>query len=128
MVQVPIIVFFSIIAIWFFYVQHQHEESYKQWKGNWEYLLSAIKGSTYYKLPKPMMWLTGNIGFHHIHHLSSLIPSYNLEKCNRDHPIFQKYVTILSFRKSLECIFHKLWDENTQRMISFSEYKKMYAS
>lgn len=127
LVQAPIIFFFAIIAIWFFYVQHQHEESYKQWKENWEYLLSAIKGSTYYKLPKPMMWLTGNIGFHHIHHLSSLIPNYNLEKCNRDHPIFQKYVTTLSFRKSLECIFHKLWDEETQRMISFSEYKKRYA-
>ncbi len=72
------------------------------------------------------MRLTGNIGFHHIHHLSSLIPNYNLEKCNRDNPIFQKYVTILSFRKSLESIFHKLWDEETQRMISFSEYEKLY--
>lgn len=127
LVQAPIIFFFAVIAIWFFYVQHQHEESYKQWKENWEYLLSAVRGSSYYKLPKPIMWLTGNIGFHHIHHLSSLIPNYNLEKCNRDHPIFQKYVTILSFRKSLECIFHKLWDEETQRMISFSEYKKRYA-
>jgi omega-6 fatty acid desaturase (delta-12 desaturase) len=126
LIQAPIIFFFAIIAIWFFYVQHQHEKSYKQWKENWEYLLSAIKGSTYYKLPKPIMWLTGNIGFHHIHHLSSLIPNYNLEKCNRDNPIFQKYVTILSFRKSLESIFHKLWDEETQRMISFSEYEKLY--
>ena len=127
LVQAPIIVFFAIIAIWFFYVQHQHEASYKQWKENWEYLLSAIKGSTYYKLPRPIMWLTGNIGFHHIHHLSSLIPNYNLEQCNRDHPIFQKYVTVLSFRSSLKCAFYKLWDEETQRMISFAEYRRNYA-
>jgi len=127
MVQIPIIVFFAVIAIWFFYVQHQHEESYKQWKENWEYLLSAIQGSTFYNLPRPMMWLTGNIGFHHIHHLSSLIPNYNLRKCNEDHPIFQKYVTVLSFRSSLKCMFHKLWDEETQRMISFREYRKRYA-
>jgi len=125
LVQVPIIVFFAVIAIWFFYVQHQHEESYKQWKENWEYLLSAIKGSTYYKLPKPIMWLTGNIGFHHIHHLSSLIPNYNLEKCNKDFPIFEKYVTTLSFRSSLKCMFNKLWDEDSQRMITFKEYKKI---
>ena len=125
MVQAPIIVFFAVIAIWFFYVQHQHEDSYKQWKENWEYLLSAIRGSTYYKLPKLFQWLTGNIGLHHIHHLSSLIPNYNLEKCNRENPILEKYVTILTFRKSLKCIFSKLWDENTQRMISFREFNRM---
>ena len=124
-VQAPIIVFFGIIAIWFFYVQHQHEENYKQWKENWEYLLSAIKGSSFYKLPKVMHWLTGNIGFHHIHHLSSLIPNYNLEKCNRENPIFEKYVTALTFRESLKLAFHKLWDEESQRMITFQEFNQM---
>ena len=77
MVQIPIVVIFFVIAVWFFYVQHQHEDTYRQWKENWEYLLSAVKGSTYYKLPRPIQWLTGNIGFHHIHHLSSKIPNYN---------------------------------------------------
>ncbi len=125
LVQAPIIVFFSVIAIWFFYVQHQHEDSYKQWKENWEYLLSAIRGSSYYKLPKIFQWLTGNIGLHHIHHLSSLIPNYNLEKCNTENPILEKYVTILSFRESLKCIFSKLWDENTQKMISFREFNRL---
>jgi omega-6 fatty acid desaturase (delta-12 desaturase) len=122
LVQAPIIVFFGIIAIWFFYVQHQHEENYKQWKENWEYLLSAIRGSSYYKLPKVMMWLTGNIGFHHIHHLSSLIPNYNLEKCNKENPILEKYVNILTFRESIKCAFYKLWDEQSQRMITFREF------
>ncbi|MFT4664420.1 MAG: omega-6 fatty acid desaturase (delta-12 desaturase) [Polaribacter sp.] len=125
MVQAPIVVFFAIIAIWFFYVQHQHEESYKQWKENWEYLLSAIQGSTYYKLPRVFQWLTGNIGIHHIHHLSALIPNYNLEKCNKENPILEKYVTVLSFRSSLECIGMKLWDEDRQKMISFNEFDRM---
>ena len=127
LIQLPIIVFFAVIAVWFFYVQHQHNPNYKQWKENWEYLLSAIRGSSYYRLPKIFHWLTGNIGYHHIHHLSSLIPSYNLPKCNKENPIFEKYAYVMSFTDSLKCIFHKLWDEETQRMISFREFNKKYA-
>ncbi len=121
-VQLFIIVGFSIIAFWFFYVQHQHEEAYKQWRDNWNFLVAAIKGSTYYKLPRVFNWLTGNIGLHHIHHLSPRIPNYNLPRCARENPIFQKYVTTINFRESLKCMFHKLWDEETERMITFKEY------
>lgn len=122
MVQIPITIIFGIIAVWFFYVQHQHEHAYKTWKENWDYLLSAIKGSTYYKLPRFMHWLTGNIGYHHIHHLSSGIPNYNLRKCAEENPIFQKYVTKITFWKSLKLINHKLWDEESARMITFAEF------
>ncbi|MEM1321050.1 MAG: fatty acid desaturase [Bacteroidota bacterium] len=125
LVQAPIIVFFAVIAVWFFYVQHQHDPNYKQWKENWEYLLAAIRGSSYYKLPKVMHWLTGNIGYHHIHHLSSLIPNYNLARCNRENPLFEKYAYVMTFTDSLRCIFHKLWDEESQRMISFTEFNRM---
>ncbi len=125
MIQVPILLVFGVIAIWFFYVQHQHEESYKQWKGNWDYLLSAIKGSTYYKLPRWMQWFSGNIGFHHIHHLNPNIPNYVLEQCAKDNPILQKYVTTINFKESLQCLSHKLWDEGQQKMISFREYRRM---
>ena len=125
MVQIPVTVFFGIIAVWFFYVQHQHEHAYKSWKANWDYLISAIKGSTYYKLPRIMHWLTGNIGYHHIHHLSSGIPNYNLRKCAEENPIFQKYVTKITFWKSLKLMSHKLWDEDSGRMITFAEFKKI---
>lgn len=128
LVQVPIWIFFGIIAIWFFYVQHQHEDTYKQWKNKWEYLLSAFKGSTFYDLPQWMHWLTGNIGYHHIHHLNSLIPNYNLAKCHEENPIFHKYIVRMSFRDSLKCAFNKLWDEQTQRMITFKEYKNKYVN
>lgn len=124
LVQLLNIVAFGIIAFWFFYVQHQHEEAYKEWKENWDYLIASIKGSTYYKLPKLFQWLTGNIGFHHIHHLNPRIPNYNLEKCAKENPILQKYVTILTFKDSVKCMFHKLWDEDSKRMITWWEYRK----
>lgn len=125
-VQIPITVFFAMVAIWFFYVQHQHEQSYKAWKDKWDYLTSAIKGSTYYRLPRILHWLTGNIGFHHIHHLSSLIPNYNLRKCHKDNPMFEKHVVKVGLRESLRTITNKLWDEANEKMISFREFNRMY--
>ena len=116
---------FGIIAFWFFYVQHQHEMTYKQWKENWDYVVSAIRGSTYYKLPKMWQWLTGNIGIHHIHHLSSRIPNYNLEKCMKENKILSKYVTTVNFTQSLKMIHNKLWDEESQKMISFTEFYRL---
>lgn len=122
MIQLPIVFLFAIIAVWFFFVQHQHEHSYKQWRDNWDYLLSAIRGSSYYKLPKWLHFLTGNIGYHHIHHLNSRIPSYNLARCAKENPDLQRYVTSVTFFESLKFMFHKLWDEQTERMITFREY------
>ncbi|MFK7747592.1 MAG: fatty acid desaturase [Kordia sp.] len=124
-VQFIILFFFGIIAFWFFYVQHQHELSYKKWKKDWDFLLSAIKGSTYLKLPRVMEWFTGHIGIHHIHHLNSRIPNYNLRKCIAENKILSKYVTTLSFKDGLKMMFLKLWDEEQQRMISFREYYKL---
>lgn len=125
LIQLPIIFAFMVISFWFFYVQHQHEETYMRWQGNWDYLLAAIQGATYYKLPKMFQWLTGNIGYHHIHHLSSGIPNYNLGKCAKENPILQEFVTEIKFLQSLKLMFHKLWDEDSQRMISFREYRKL---
>ena len=124
-IQLMLVFFFGIIAFWFFYVQHQHEMAYKEWKENWDFVLSAVKGATYYKLPKMWQWLTGNIGIHHIHHLSSLIPNYNLEKCMKENKILTKYVTVVSFWDSLKMINNKLWDESQKRMISFSEFARL---
>ncbi len=124
LVQATVVVLFAIISVWFFYVQHQHEHTYKQWKDKWDYLLSAIRGSTFYKLPRVFHWLTGNIGYHHIHHLNSRIPSYNLARCARENPFLQRYVTHLNFWQSLKCMFNKLWCEEEQRMITFREFNR----
>jgi omega-6 fatty acid desaturase (delta-12 desaturase) len=90
--------------------------------------MAALKGSTYWKLPRVFQWLTGNIGIHHVHHLSSLIPNYNLQRCNDENPAFQEMVTVISFSDSLKIFFNKLWDEQQERMITFSEYRQLYGS
>lgn len=126
--HLTVLYLFAIVAIWFFYVQHQHEKGYKQWKDNWDHFVSALKGSTYYKLPKLFNWLTGNIGVHHIHHLYAAIPNYNLMKVVRENPEFNQFTTVVTFWESLKFMNHKLWDEESQRMISFREYKQRYAS
>jgi omega-6 fatty acid desaturase (delta-12 desaturase) len=116
--------FFGSYALWFFYIQHQYSDVYKHGKENWNYLLSAIRGSTFYNLPKIGHFLTGNIGYHHIHHLAPTIPNYNLPKCSKENPIFQKYAISLTLFESLKTVYANLWDEENQKMISFKEYKK----
>ena len=124
-VQFSIVFVFMIIAFWFFYIQHQHERTYKEWKKNWNSLVASVQGATFYKLPKLWTWLTGYIGYHHIHHLSSKIPNYHLVKCADENPVLMKHVETVSFTESLKMIFNKLWDEENQRMISFSDFYKM---
>lgn len=105
-------------GIWLFYVQHQFEGAYWQRSDDWEYSTAALKGSSFYKLPKILQWFSGNIGFHHIHHLSPRIPNYHLEKCHRAEPLFQtvKPVTLLS---SLKSFTFRLWDEQQQRLVGY---------
>jgi acyl-lipid omega-6 desaturase (Delta-12 desaturase) len=124
-VHFPILLCFGTIAIWFFYVQHQHEHTYKAWKDNWDYLTASIQGSSYYKLPRLFHWLSGNIGYHHIHHLNSLVPNYELARCHNENPIFDQVAQTLTFWQSLSCIFNKLWDEDAQRMVTWREYARM---
>ena len=124
-VQLYLVISFFCVAFWFFYVQHQHEETYMRWRTNWDYLIASIRGASYYKLPKVFQWLTGNIGLHHIHHLSARIPNYNLEKCLKENPLFTKYANTLTFYDSLRTVTLKLYDEERQRMISFKEFYKM---
>ncbi len=102
LVQLPIIWIASCFGVWFFYVQHQYENVYWERHENWDYASAAIYGSSFYKLPKLLQWFSGNIGFHHIHHLSPRIPNYRLEKCHYDNKMFQEVetLTILSSLKS----------------------------
>ena len=126
LVHIPVVLIFAIIAFWFFYVQHQHENNYKAPADKWDHLMASIRGSTFYKLPRLFQWLTGNIGLHHIHHLNSKIPNYNLVRCASENPVLNQYVNVLNFRESLKCVRNKLWDEGKQRMITFREYRDSF--
>jgi len=124
LVQLPILVFGTSVGVWLFYVQHQFEGTYWARHNNWDYLTAALQGSSFYKLPKVLQWFTGNIGFHHIHHVSPRIPNYLLEKCHNAHPLFQqvKPLTLISSLRSLRL---RLWDEEAQKLVGFAELKKM---
>jgi omega-6 fatty acid desaturase (delta-12 desaturase) len=106
-------------GVWLFYVQHQFEGVYWERRERWDYVKAALQGSSFYKLPRILQWFSGNIGFHHIHHLSPRIPNYHLEKCHRAEPLFQsvKAVTLFS---SLKSIGFRLWDEKRGKMVGYS--------
>ena len=122
LVQLPIITLGAAAGVWLFYVQHQFEGVYWARRERWDYLSAALEGSSYYKLPKVLQWFTGNIGFHHVHHVSARIPNYNLEKCHKANPQFQQANTLTLF-SSFKTMFLKLWDEDRQRMIGFRELR-----
>ena len=109
-------------GVWMFYVQHQFEDVYWERGDDWDYTAAALQGSSFYKLPKILQWFSGNIGFHHIHHLSSRIPNYNLERCHRSHPMFQdvKPITLFSSLKSLTL---RLWDEKLKKLVGYRHLK-----
>lgn len=110
------------IGVWLFYVQHQFEDTYWERGENWDFLDAALKGSSFYRLPRLLQWFTGNIGYHHIHHLNSRIPNYNLERCHRSHPMFET-VRTLTLWSSLKTLGYRLWDERNMKLISFRQLR-----
>jgi omega-6 fatty acid desaturase (delta-12 desaturase) len=122
MVQLPIAFVSGFLGIWLFYVQHQFEDSYFENESEWSYVMAAVEGSSYYKLPKLLQWITGNIGFHHVHHLSPKVPNYNLEKAHNATPPLQKATTI-TLSSSLKALHFRLWDEENKCFISFKQMK-----
>lgn len=124
MLWLPIMVFGSSIGVFLFYVQHQFEDTYWRWHKEWEYAEAALRGSSFFKLPKVLQWFSGNIGFHHVHHLGPKIPNYNLERAHYENPIFQQVKTI-TLPSSLKSIFLHVWDEQTHRLVSWREYAQI---
>ncbi|WP_438449062.1 fatty acid desaturase [Gorillibacterium sp. sgz5001074] len=124
LVQAPIFLVSGVLGIWLFYVQHQFEDSYFEHEEEWSYVQAAVEGSSYYKLPKMLQWITGNIGFHHVHHLSPKIPNYYLEKAHQAVPPLQKATTI-TMSTSLKSLRYRLWSEGGKKFVSFREAKAM---
>jgi acyl-lipid omega-6 desaturase (Delta-12 desaturase) len=122
LVQGPIVIISATIAVWFFYVQHQFEDTLWAHDGDWSFHEAALNGSSHYELPRALAWFTGNIGVHHVHHLSSRIPFYRLPQVLRDYPQLSS-VGRLTFWQSLRCATLALWDERQKRLISFRELR-----
>lgn len=112
----PILFLSACIGGWLFYVQHQYEDAYWAFHDKWDYRSAALLGSSHYDLPRPLHWLTGYIGFHHIHHLSSLIPNYRLAECHKASADLQKFPR-MSMRDSLKTARLRFWDEAQNKMV-----------
>jgi acyl-lipid omega-6 desaturase (Delta-12 desaturase) len=124
LVQWPTALLAGSAGVWLFYVQHQFEDTYWQSSDDWSYADAALRGSSYLKLPKLLQFFTGNIGLHHVHHLSTRIPNYNLGRAHAENPIFHDVPT-LSLWDGLRAVRLKLWDEDRGRLVTFGEARRL---
>jgi omega-6 fatty acid desaturase (delta-12 desaturase) len=111
-------------GVWLFYVQHQFEDAYWERGEDWDYTAAALRGSSFYELPRVLRWLSGNIGYHHVHHLGPRVPNYYLERCHRSAGIFGEVepITLLGSVKSLRL---HLWDEGLRRLVGFRHARRV---
>ncbi len=123
-IQLAVMTVSSTVGVWLFYVQHQFEGVNWQRHDEWDYTAAALEGSSYYKLPKILQWFSGNIGFHHIHHLSPRIPNYYLERCHNENPLFQRAPTV-TLRSGLKSLTYQLWDEPRHQLVGFRYLRRL---
>ena len=122
LVQLPVSLLASAAGVWLFYVQHNFDGTYWERQERWDFVAAALQGSSFYKLPRLLQWFTGNIGFHHIHHLNPRVPNYLLPLCFEEIPYFQ--VRPLTLRASLHSLGYRLWDERSGRMVGYAALKE----
>ncbi|MGC9942178.1 MAG: fatty acid desaturase [Verrucomicrobiota bacterium] len=123
-IQLIILMVAGGAGVWLFYVQHQFEDVYWERGEDWSFVAAALQGSSFYKLPRILQWFSGNIGFHHIHHLSPRIPNYNLEKCHRADLLFQE-VKPIKFFASLKSLTFRLWDEKRKKLVGYRHLQQL---
>ena len=123
-IQLIVLMVAGSTGFWLFYVQHQFEGVYWERRDEWDYAAAALQGSSFYKLPRVLQWFSGNIGFHHIHHLSPRIPNYNLEKCHNANPLFQQVKPVTLFA-SFKSFSFRLWDEQRQKLVGYGHLKHL---
>lgn len=123
LVHTPVFLVAGTLGVWLFYIQHQYEQTYWRWHGSWDYYDSALFGSSYLVLPKPLQWITANIGIHHVHHMSSRIPNYKLQAVHDENPEFHG-VHKVTMADTWRLINLALWDEEQGRLIRFKDLRR----
>jgi acyl-lipid omega-6 desaturase (Delta-12 desaturase) len=124
LIQLPVLFMCGFMAVWVFYTQHQFVDVHWARHEEWDQIKIAMEGSSYYKLPRVLQWFSGNIGYHHIHHIRPRIPNYNLQQCYDETPAMRA-VEPLTIRKSLKSPFLSLWDETQKKIVSFRSLKNV---
>jgi omega-6 fatty acid desaturase (delta-12 desaturase) len=122
LVQMPTAIIAGTMGVWMFYVQHQFEDVYWESSDRWSYDDAALRGSSYLKLPKLLQFFTGNIGLHHVHHLSAKVPNYNLQRAHDQNAVFSD-VPVLTVRDGLRAVRLKLIDPESGRLLTWNEAK-----
>ena len=122
LVQLPVLLLGTSAGVWLFYVQHNFDPTYWERHSKWAFVKAGFEGSSFYKLPGILQWFTGNIGFHHIHHLSPKIPNYKLPECYRENSLF--HVTPMTILASLSSLRMRLYDEERRIMVGWEALKR----
>jgi omega-6 fatty acid desaturase (delta-12 desaturase) len=123
-VQLLVLMVAGAAGVWLFYLQHQFEDAYWERGDDWDYTAAALRGSSFFRLPRVLQWFSGNIGFHHIHHLSPRIPNYNLERCHHSDPLFQR-VQPMTLLGGLRALGLRLWDEASKKLVGFRHVRQL---
>jgi acyl-lipid omega-6 desaturase (Delta-12 desaturase) len=123
----PMVMIAGAAGVYLFFVQHQFEDVYWETGDDWSYADAALQGSSYFKLPKVLQFFTGNIGLHHVHHLSSRVPNYNLQRAHDELSVFDS-VPVLTIRSSLSCSKLKLIDDRTGKLLTFKQARELHQS
>ena len=124
LVHGPVVVITCGAGVWLFYVQHQFENTYWHRHETWDYYDAALEGASHLELPRPLQWLTANIGIHHVHHLNARIPNYRLSEALAAVPELQQ-ATRLRIRDTMELVRLTLWDEVEERLVRFGEARRL---
>ncbi len=123
-VQMPTAILAGTAGVFLFYVQHQFEDVYWESSEGWDYADAALQGSSYLKLPKILQFFSGNIGLHHVHHLSARVPNYNLQRAHDENEIF-KDVPVLSVADAFRSVQLKVIDRSSGRLLTWAEVRAL---
>ena len=120
LVHIPITLVAASLGVWFFYVQHQFEQTHWDEAEDWSFHAAALHGSSHYDLPLILRWFSANIGVHHVHHLASRIPFYRLPEVLRQVPVLAE-ISRVTIRESFSAVRLVLWDQEKRRLVTFAE-------
>lgn len=126
LVFLPVLLIAATLGVWLFYIQHQFENAHWDSAQNWAFHDAALMGSSHLALPAVLRWFSGNIGIHHIHHLSSRIPFYRLPEALRALPNLEN-LNRVSALQAFASLRLALWDEDQRRLITFREAERAMA-
>ena len=118
-IQLPVIAVAAIIGVWLFSIQHRFEDAHWAHSSDWSAIAAAIRGSSFLKLPSVLRWFSGNIGYHHVHHLVPRVPNYRLRACHEACEELFGTARVLTLREALIAPSYALFDESLGRMVRF---------